>query len=49
MRSQAVFGGVQCQGKRQQAQTETQRVPSKHQEKLIDCKGVCALVQVAQR
>ncbi|KAK4826185.1 hypothetical protein QYF61_006129 [Mycteria americana] len=46
--SQALFSGAQCQTQGQWAQTETQEVPSKHQEILFYCKGDRALTQVAQ-
>lgn len=35
--SQILFSGIHCQGRRQLAQTETQGIPSKHQEVLICC------------
>ena len=47
--SQALFSGAQCQDKRQQAQTGTQKVPSKHQEELTSCEGDGTPVQVALR
>lgn len=47
--SQAHFGGVQWQDKRQWAQTETQEVPSEHEEQFIYCEVDIAVEQAAQR
>ena len=46
--NQALFSGTHGQEKRQRAQTETQEVPSLHQEAFIYCTSARALAQVAQ-
>ena len=45
----ALFSGTERQDKGQWAQTGTQEVPYKHEEKLIYCEGDRALGQAAQR
>jgi len=45
---QTLFSGAQRQDKGQWAQTETQEVPSEHEEELLPSEGDGALKQVAQ-
>lgn len=47
--SQALFSSAQWQDQRQWTQTETQEVPSEHQETLLYCDGNWALEQVAKK
>lgn len=44
----ALFSGAQHQDRRQRAQTEMQKVPSQHWDRLFHCQGDEALAQVAR-